>query len=179
MSQKHEWYAVRTRSNCETKIGLTLVGKGIENYLPTFRELHQWKDRKKVVEQPLFPGYLFARIVNCRESRLSLLCCDGVVSILGQGEKIEPIPEKEIEAVRQLLSSSTRYQAHPLLQEGAWVRVKRGSLKNMEGLLMRLKNQTRLVVSVTLLSQSVSTEIDASDVQFLRSTSQQVRRIAS
>jgi transcription antitermination factor NusG len=178
MSQKHEWYAVRTRSNCETKIRLTLAGKGIENYLPTFREVHQWKDRKKVIERPLFPGYLFARIMDCPESRLCVLRSDGVVSILGNGETIEPVAEKEIEAVRRLLGSTTRCQAHPLLRQGAWVRVKRGSLKNMEGLLVRVKNQTRLVLSITLLSQSVSTEIDASDVQFLRSTSERVRRVA-
>ena len=178
MSQNIEWYAVRTRSNCETKARLILSGKGIETYLPTFREVHQWKDRKKVVEQPLFPGYLFARIADCRETRLSVLSSNGVVGILGRGERIEPVPDKEIEAVRRLLCSNTPCQAHPLLQEGAWVRVKRGSLKNIEGLLVRLKNQTRLVLSITLLSQSVSTEIDASDVQFLRSTSQQARCIA-
>lgn len=172
MSQKLEWYAVRTRSNCETKIGFSLALKGVENYLPTFREVHQWKDRKKVVELPLFPGYLFARIVDCRDSRLSVLCSDGVVGILGTGETIEPIPEKEIEAVRLMLGSHSHCQAHPLLQEGAWVRVKRGALRNLEGLLVRVKNQTRLVISITLLSQSVSTEIDASDVQFVRSTNQ-------
>ena len=178
MSQNVQWYAVRTRSNCETKARLILTGKGIETYLPTFGEVHQWKDRKKLVEQPLFPGYLFARMVDCREARLSVLSSDGVASILGRGETMEPVPEKEIEAVRRLLGSNTLCQAHPLLQEGAWVRVRRGSLKNVEGLLVRLKNQTRLVLSITLLSQSVSIEIDASDVQFLRSTSQQARRIA-
>jgi transcription antitermination factor NusG len=178
MSQNHEWYAVRARSNCETKIHWTLAEKGIENYLPSYREVHQWKDRKKVVEQPLFPGYLFVRMANCWESRLSVLCSDGVVNILGTGETIEAIPVEEIEAVRRLLTSSARCQAHPLLQEGAWVRVKRGALKNMEGLLVRVKNETRLVLSITLLSQSVSTEIDVSDVQCLRSTNERIRRIA-
>lgn len=105
-------------------------------------------------------------------------CCDGVVNILGHGETIEAIPGKEIEADRQLLESNTRFQAHPLLQEGACVRVKRDPLKNLEGLLVQMKSQTRLVVSITLLSRSVSTEIYASDVQPLHSASQKVRRIA-
>src|SRR3984957_17304101 len=169
MSQNHEWYAVRARSNCETKIHSILAEKGIENYLPTFREVHQWKDRKKVVEQPLFPGYLFVRMANCRESRLSVLCSDGVVTILGTGETIVAITEEEIEAGRPLLTNIAGCQAHPLLQEGAWVRVKRGALKNMEGLLVRVKNQTRLGLSMTLLSQSVSTEVDASDVEYVQS----------
>lgn len=157
---------------------MILAEKGIETYLPTFREVRQWKDRKKVIEQPLFSGYLFARIVDCLETRLSILRCDGVVNILGPGDAIEPVPGSEIEAVRQLLGSRTRCQAHPLVQEGAWVRVKRGSLKNMEGLLVRVKNQTRLIVSISLLSQSVSAEIDAGDVQLLRSMDEQVRRVA-
>ena len=177
MHQQH-WYAVRTRSNFEQKVSSLLVEKGIESYLPTFTEVHQWKDRKKVVEQPLFPGYLFTRIVDSRDSRLSILCSDGVLTILGNGTTIEAIPENEIESVRRLLESNYRCQAHPLLREGAWVRVKRGPLRNLEGRLVRMKNQTRLILSITLLSKSVSTEIDASDVQFLRSANEPARRIA-
>lgn len=178
MSRNLEWYAVRTRSNCEAKVRLSLAEKGIENYLPTFREVHQWKDRKKVIEQPLFPGYLFVRILDCREMRLAVLCSDGVVNILGYGSAIEPVPEHEIKAVMHLLEGAPCCQAHPLVQEGAWVRVKRGSLKNLEGILVRVKTQNRLIISVTLLSQSVSTEIDVSDVQFLRSRDLHARQIA-
>jgi transcription antitermination factor NusG len=169
MSELLNWYAVRTRSKYEKKVSAMLTEKGIENYLPAFREVHEWKDRKRLVELPVFPGYLFACIADSREARLAILRIEGVVNILGQADRIEPIPEQEIQAVRRLLQSTPRCYAHPLLREGAWVRVKRGVLKGMEGLLLRVKNQTRLVLSITLLSQSVSTEMDASDVQFLRS----------
>ncbi len=172
------WYAVRTRSNYEKRVSTMLSEKCIEQYLPAYREMRQWKDRRKLVELPLFPGYLFTRIVDSRESRLSVLCNDGVVAILGSGDSIEPIPDHEIEAVRTMLESRVRCLAHPLLREGAWVRVKRGPLKNMEGLLVRIKGHNRLAISITLLSQSVSAEINASDVQFLRSTTNEVRRIA-
>jgi transcription antitermination factor NusG len=168
MSEILNWYAVRTRSNCEKKVSAILTEKGIENYLPAFQEVHQWKDRKRLIELPVFPGYLFASIVDSREARLAILRIDGVVNILGQAERIEPVPDHEIQAVRQLLESRTHCYAHPLLREGAWVRVRHGALKGLEGLLLRVKNQTRLVLSITLLSQSVSTEMDASDVQFLR-----------
>lgn len=172
------WYAVRTRSNYEKKVSSLFAEKGIEHYLPAFRELHEWKDRKKLLERPLFPGYLFARMVDSRQSRLAVLCSNGVVNILGQGEAIEPVSNAEIDAVRKVLESNSHCQTHPLLQEGAWVRVRRGALKNLEGLLVRFKNHTRLVVSITLLSQSVSTEIDAGDVQLLRSANSLSRRIA-
>jgi transcription termination/antitermination protein NusG len=164
-----QWYAVRTRSNYERTVSSLLVEKSIEHFLPAFHEVHQWKDRKKLVEQPLFPGYLFTRIVDSREARISVLSIDGVVRILGNGARIESIPDEEIGAVRRLLDSNNGHQAHPLIREGAWVRVKRGPLKNLEGFLVRIKNETRLVLSITLLSQSVSTEIDVADVQFLHS----------
>lgn len=155
-----------------------LTEKGIENYLPIFREIHRWKDRKKVVEMPVFPGYLFTRLVDSSGSRLAVLRTEGAVRILGQGERIEPVSDKEIEALKFLLQSHTRCLAHPLLREGAWVRVKRGALKNLEGLLVRVKNQTRLVLSINLLSQSVSTEVDAGDVEYIRSTAATTRRVA-
>jgi transcription termination/antitermination protein NusG len=178
MSTKHEWYAVRTRSNFEAKVRCILSEKRIEAYLPVFREIHRWKDRRKLIELPLFPGYVFARFADSREGRLSVLSSNGVVRILGAGEQIERIPENEIEGVRRLVENLATYQSHPLLHEGAWVRVKHGPLRDIEGVLVRIKSRTRLVVSISLLSQSVSTEIDAGDVEFLRSASVQARRIA-
>jgi len=172
MSEVTGWYAVRTRYKCEKKVSSLLSEKGIDHYLPTFQETHQWKDRKKIVEVPVFAGYLFIHMADMPESRLAVLRSDGVISILGQGHAIEAIPRQEIEAVRQFLKLSMRYSVHPLLKVGAWVRMKRGPFKGIEGLLVRMKNQTRLVVSISLLSQSVATEVDANDVQLLRPSGQ-------
>lgn len=152
-----------------------LTGRGVENYLPLFREVHRWKDRKKLVDLPVFPGYVFARFPDTNESRLRVLKALGVVRILGPGARIEPVPDAEIEAVRKLLGSGVAAFAHPFLREGAWVRVKHGPLKGVEGLLVRVKSQARLVLSVNLLSQSVATEIDAADVAVVRPPAAPVR----
>src|SRR5262249_13840825 len=145
------WFAVLTRSNYEKRVAEDFARKGIEAYLPVFRELHQWQDRKKLVDIPVFRSYVFARFEDA-DGRLAVLRADGAVRLLGSRNSPEPVPDHEIEAVRKLLTKATaRCWAHPLLREGAWVRMKRGALKNMEGLLVRVKNQTRLVVSVTLL----------------------------
>jgi transcription antitermination factor NusG len=165
MLSADKWYAVHTRSNFEKRIADELSAKGLESYLPSYEELHQWKDRKKKVDLPLFPGYVFTRFYDCPEARIAVLRTAGVVRILGQSGGIEPVPEQEIEGVRSVLGSKLPCYAHPLLREGAWVRVRRGALQGVEGLLVRLKNQTRLVVSVTLLSRSVAAEIDAADVE--------------
>jgi len=170
------WYAVHTRSNFEKRIASELLAKKIENYLPLIREVHQWKDRKKLVELPVFPGYVFVRFADSSKKRLEILKTAGTVRILGQGERIEAVPDPEIESIQHLLKSNVPCFAHPFLREGAWVRVKRGPLKDLEGLLVRMKSNTRLVLSVTLLSQSVATEIDVSDVEVLRRAPERDRR---
>jgi transcription antitermination factor NusG len=102
------------------------------------------------------------------KSQLSVLQTSGVVRILGQGDRIEPVDETEIGSIRRLLSTNLECFAHPFLKEGSWVRVKRGALKGVEGQLVRFKGQTRLVLSVSLLARSVATEVDFSEVEIIR-----------
>ena len=162
-----EWYAVHTRSHFERQIAAELTGRGVESYLPAFEEVHQWKDRKQRVEIPLFPGYLFARFSDSPQRRLAVLQARGVVRILGDSGAIEPVPEEQIEAVRLLLNAKAPCFVHPFLREGTRVRVKRGALANLEGILVRVKNEARLVISIPLLSQSAAAEIDIRNVEFL------------
>lgn len=158
------WYAVQTRSRFEQVVRAELSVKGVENYFATYQELHQWKDRKKLVEVPLFSGYVFVRFQDEDEALLQILRTTGVVRILGAAG-IEPIPDEEIDSIRRLLRSANRCFPHPFIREGAWVRVRRGVLAGIEGRLVRVKSQARLVLSVDLLSQSVATEVDARDVE--------------
>lgn len=159
------WYAVQTRSRFEKVVDAELSAKRIEHYLATYTAVHQWKDRKKAVELPLFSGYVFVRLADAEAARLPVLRTTGVVRILGTGHAIEPIPAREIEAIRQALESGNPCFPHPYLREGSWVRVRRGALAGIEGRLVKSKGQSRLVLSVELLSQSVATEVDARDVE--------------
>jgi len=162
------WYAVQTRSRFEKAVRAELSAWGIDHYLATFQDVHQWKDRKKVVEVPLFSGYIFVRLQHIEAACLQVLKTNGVVRILGVGGRMEPVPDFEIDSIRRLLASGKRCFPHPFIQEGSWVRMWRGPLAGVEGRLIRVKSQTRLVLSVELLSQSVATEVDASDVEPIR-----------
>jgi transcription termination/antitermination protein NusG len=159
------WYAVYTRSNFEKRVMADLDSKGVNHFLPLIQERHQWKDRKKAIEVPVFPGYVFARFVDRDENRLRVLRSKGVVRILGADHKIEPIPDAEIESIRLLMTSGVPFLAYPFLHEGARVRVTKGALRGLEGILIRFKNQVRLVLSVSLLAQSVALEIGVQDVE--------------
>ncbi|HUQ93582.1 MAG TPA: UpxY family transcription antiterminator [Bryobacteraceae bacterium] len=165
--EDQHWYAVRTRSNFEWRVTAELSAKGVECFLPSVRQIRQWKDRRKEIDQPLFSGYVFSRFAGNAQSRVRILSTTGAVSILGTGSQIEPIPDREIDQIRTMLAAKVNCFAHPFLQEGCCVRVRRGPLKGLSGLLDRFKNNTRLVLSVSLLSQSVAAEVDISDVEYV------------
>jgi len=157
-----QWYAIRTRSRHEKIVRDRLTSQGIENLLPTVTRLSQWKDRKKAIELPLFSGYCFARFPW--NSRLPVLKVSGVVEIVGAGVRGEPIPDVEVNAIRALVESSLAYDAHPYLQEGMAVKVIRGPLEGVQGILLRKAKRFRLVVAVHLIRQAAAVELDAADV---------------
>jgi transcription antitermination factor NusG len=163
-----QWYAIYTRSNFEKRVAAELSSKGVEAYLPTVTETHRWKDRNKQVDVPVFPGYVFVRFVDSPENRESVLRATGVARILGQGSTIEAVPDVEILSIQRLLLSKKALFLYPYLREGSRVRVIRGALRGIEGLLIRIKNENRLVVSIELLSQSVATEIDTRDLELIQ-----------
>jgi transcriptional antiterminator NusG len=163
-----QWYAIQARSNFENRMCKDLEVRGVESYCPAIREVHQWADRKKIVDRPVFPGYVLARFPDLAEFRLRVLQSAGAVRILGKSGKIEPIPEVEIDSIRKTLDSGRPCALHPFLKEGAQVRVRRGALRNAEGILVRTKNDARLVVSISLFSRSIATEVDLRDIEVLR-----------
>jgi len=158
LQEKFPWYAVRTRSNQERIAATTFENKGYEQYLPVYRSRRRWSDRVVTTELPLFPGYVFCRFDH--KQRLPIMTTPGVVSVVGFGNDPAPIPDSEIEAVHMVLGSGLAAEPYPFLQEGQRIRVTHGSLKDLEGILVKKKSDWRLVVSVGMLQRSVSVEID-------------------
>jgi len=156
------WYAIRTRSRHEKQVRDRLAVQGVEHLLPTVVRRHQWKDRKKDVEVPLFAGYCFAHFAW--PDRLQIQTVSGVVDIVGGGQRPESIPDEEIEAIRTLMTSTLPYDSHPYLHEGMAVEVIRGPLEGVRGILVRKDKRHRLVISVHLIQQAAAVEIDDSDV---------------
>ena len=160
------WYALRTRSRHEKRLRDQLATRGIEPFLPLVNRWRRWKDRRKQVAFPLFPGYCFARF-SLRE-RLAVLTAVGVVQILGNHDGPLPVPEAEIEGVRRLVTSTLPMDPHPYLQAGDWVEVVHGPLVGLQGVLLRKGSRARLVISVRLIKQAVSVELDADAVTPIR-----------
>ena len=152
------WFALQVRSRREALVADHLEGQGLECYLPLYKSTRRWSDRLKEVEQPLFPGYLFCRL-NL-SNRGPVLMTPGVQQIVGFGRTPVPVEEKEVESIRQVLSSGLPSLPWPYLHLGERVRVNHGSLINLEGILVNFKGSNRVVLSVTLLQRSVALEID-------------------
>src|SRR5580704_15526622 len=157
------WCVLYTRHQHEKTVAEMLSAKGFEVFLPLYESIRRWKDRSKMLMLPLFPGYVFVRGGLSR--RLQVVTTPGVHMILFHGEQVAIIPEVEIQAIRSAVEGPFRVEPHPFLKCGERVRVTRGSLEGVEGILIRKKNLYRLVLSVDMMAQSVAVEIDATDVE--------------
>jgi len=158
-----DWWALYTRHQHEKTVATMLSAKGFEVFLPLYESTRRWKDRSKLITLPLFPCYVFLR--GGLDRRLQVVTTPGVHMILLRGECVAVIPEAEIQAIRRAVEGPFRIEPHPFLKCGERVRVTRGSLEGVEGILVRKKNLYRLVLSVDMMAKSVAMEIDATDVE--------------
>lgn len=161
-----EWYAVHIKSRHEFQVNDRLRLKGIEVFLPTIERLRKWKDRKKLITFALFPGYLFVHTTRESHNLLSVLKVPGVVRLLctipGQPD---PIPDEQIESLKRLVANKEELDPYPYLNEGQRVRIKKGPLAGVEGILVEKLDKHILVLSVDVLRQGVALTITATDVE--------------
>jgi transcription antitermination factor NusG len=159
----HAWFAVWTRARHETTVYQQLAGKGIQAFLPTVTRWSHWKDRKKRVDWPLFPGYCLARLDPAQS--LPVRSCAGVVSLVSFEGRPAPIADREIASVRTLVESELRFDPCPFINEGDPVEVVRGPLRGVVGRLIRKGTHARLVLSMGLIGQGVTVDVDAADIR--------------
>ena len=157
------WFAVRVRAHAETIADAGLRAKHFETFLPTYKECRFYSDRIKKIDAPLFAGYVFCRLDP--EVPLPVLTTQGVSYIVSAGRKPCPIENSEIAALQRAASSGCTAKPWPYLHEGQRVRVQRGAMTGVEGILLREKGAEVLILSVNLLQRSVSIEIDRSWVR--------------
>jgi transcription antitermination factor NusG len=169
------WYAVHTRSRHEKRVSQQLQGKALESFLPIYQSVHRWKDRKAIVSTPLFPGYLFVHIALAQ--RMQVVAVPGVVNLVGVHGHPTPIPDEEVTALFDCWARRVAMRPHPYLVAGGRVRINKGPLAEMEGILVRRKGQFRLVLSVHLIARSVAVEVDASDVVAVEPAPQKLTRM--
>lgn len=156
----HSWYAVHIRSRSLQHVSEALAHKGYEIFSPTYSVAHHVGGRRKTVEKPLFPGYLFCAMDP--NERMPVLMVSGVIAILGTANVPTPVAPDEINGIRRMVESGLPTEPYRLLEPGVILRVEQGPLKGVKGVLVTHRGSTRLVMTLSLLNRSVAAEIDSS-----------------
>ncbi len=153
-----EWFALQVWTGREEPCAVQLRARGYDVFLPRYWERRRWSDRIKRIERAMFAGYLFCRMTPLVVAKA--IATPGVLRILGDREGPLPVRPEEIDAIQRIVGTERDVEPWPFLQAGDRVRIESGPLSGTEGIVVRVKTQHRLVVSVTLLQRSVAVEID-------------------
>lgn len=157
------WYALYTCPRHEKRVVQQIEQHRISCFLPLYRSVRRWKDRRKELELALFPGYVFVRIAL--QDRLRILQLASVVRFVSFNGHPLPLPQGEMDTLMTGLRSGVRAEPHPYLTVGRRVRVKHGPLAGSQGILVRRKEKFRVVLSLELIMRSVAVEVDEADVE--------------
>jgi len=158
-----QWYAVTVRPRHEKTVRRHLQHRGLNCFVPFYRSVRRWKDRRKELDLALFPGYVFVNIIA--GNRSDVLHAPGVVRFVTFQGQPAVVPIAEIRALETSMSAGYQPRPHPYLQRGKRVRVTNGPLTNTEGIMVRRKEGLRLVLSINLIMRSVMLEVDEADVE--------------
>ena len=159
------WYAFYTKSRHEKRVHRALLAEGRESFLPLRRVMRKWADRRREVELPLFPGYIF---VSCSDvdEMWQIVRNEGVVRVLGAAPtRPTHVPLEEIEGIRRAQEHGFVLEPHAYVRKGKKVRVTRGPLAGIEGVIMEDPRSTKLVLSVHAIGRSAVLEIDSTCVE--------------
>jgi len=160
-----QWYVLYTRSRAEKKLLYELSVRDIEVFLPMREIISRWKDRRKKIWVPLFPGYIFVNHVDTPENRYRVLNVPGAVHFVGVHDRLNPVPEEQILAIRRLLENNLSIDPYPYIQIGTQVEIIAGPLAGIRGMLIEKRGRFRFIVQVDMIRQAISVEVDASDIR--------------
>jgi transcription antitermination factor NusG len=163
------WYACHTRSRAEKQVDRLLVQRGIESYLPLVPRKSQWKDRKRVVRWPMFPGYVFGRFALAEMHHV--LTIPGMATVVRVNGQPVAIRAEEIENVmrfaRALANEPVEAELRPYIAEGQWVRVTDGPFEGVAGIVIERRNRKRVLIGLEAIGQGLAVDIDTKLLQVI------------
>ena len=165
MEIKKKWYAVYTKPRWEKKVAALLLENGIENYCPINKVTRQWSDRKKVVLEPVFKGYVFVRLEENKKWEVKKV--DGILNFVYWLGKPAVIRDEEIDVIRMFLNEFDDVQVE---QKGvvvnSEVRIRQGVLMNYHGIVIEVLGN-RAVVKIDTLDIQLSAHFDKKNLELI------------
>jgi transcriptional antiterminator RfaH len=139
-TEDRKWLAVYTKPRAEKKVEERLIKSGIEAFCPTYTTLRTWSDRKKKVELPLIPSYVFVKVAE--KERLEVLKDIGVMNFIFWLGKPAIVREEEIQTLRTELKDTLI----PEVKIGEVIKLNDGVFKGYEGKVKYVKNNSLVIV---------------------------------
>ncbi len=162
------WYAGYTASRHEKRVAEHFVQRGVEHFLPLYETIHRWNNGRHRVQLPLFPGYIFVHIAL--RDRMRVIEVPGFVRLVGFNSLPYPLPEADINKMKDALNKGVLAEPYPYLTVGTQVEIRNGPMQGMTGILLRRQNKCRVVISVDLIMRSMAVEVEAADVVPVRTS---------
>ena len=167
------WFVAYTYPRHEKAVADQLQSRQVETFLPTYKHTSQWKDRRVSLDLPLFAGYVFTRLAV--EDRLKVISVPGVIRMLSYRGMPAPVSDTEIDGIRMWIGRGAKFEPHRYVAVGDRVRVREGMFEGLEGIVMRENNRCKVVVSIGLIHQSVSLEVDPNSLELVNPGNARVR----
>jgi transcription antitermination factor NusG len=161
--KSENWYALCTCPRHEKRIAEEMRRRDWACFLPLYHSVRQWKDRRKKLEMVLFPGYVFVRLELA--NKLRVLQLPGALRLVSFNGQPAPLPASEMESLQNRLADGSKIEPHPYLRRGRRVRIRRGPLEGLEGIVVRRKDSCRVVFSIDVIMRSVAVEVDELDLE--------------
>ena len=162
-----KWFAILTRPRHEKKVARQLADRSLTAFVPTLPQIHQWSDRRKTVELPVFSCYVFVHVVDWRDDYFKVLRTPGVFQWVRLGFEPSAIPDSEMNTIRSLVAKAVPVAPFPYLKIGQRVRLRSGCLDGIEGILVGRKGDRKLVLSIDLIQQSLAVSIEGYEIEGL------------
>lgn len=166
------WQVLHVITNHEKRVAQHLSARLLEHYLPVYTQRSRWTDRVVNLERPLFAGYVFVRFPP--PARLSVVTIPGAIRLLGDTER-DTVSEIEIARLREGLAGGCIMRPHVGLTMGSRVRVLKGVFEGAEGIVTDLRQQCKVVMSLSATRQCFSLEVDLADIEVLRIPAGEIR----
>ena len=163
--ESHPWHVLHVNTNHERRVAQHLVVREVEHYLPLYTERAKWTDRTVVAQRPLFSGYVFARFET--QSRILVISTPGVLRLLS-GETRDMVSDEELARIRDGLASGLLLRPHQSVTVGTRVKVRDGIFAGAEGMVMELRHQCRVIITLSATHQCFSVEVALGDLEVLK-----------